>query len=841
MITLDGNGNLFDIEVGGTRLTPEFVQQNSIEIFAFRIVLTAGLAIPTIQMIVGSTNEAYLRKFKETNDVTVYVGSSPDSMDSFDMDVVGHHIKYDGQTAKFILNCGGTLKKDKLSSMFLKDKLDGIYTGNAMKCLRTVWNDLVGTGIDSDSPEDSKDISRQYKRNNRTLQNYLADIFLHIDITPSFPMITIDRKGRLKIRDFQKQKKKGAVKTLAPSNAVSLKRLEIPYIGKPVTMSYKTYTNRACGYTQIITRNVDTGELKMAAANLSDSKEGWALNTLATTADNESSYVEHRMNNIHNAVINDETDEDYHKVALFNKNHLINMSSIQTIVRSEGRYINEVDVLDIVNLNTKIREDKMSGLYIVEALQIGFVQGAPFTTVFHLCRDNENDVESTVADPYNRSALKALNINPSTKADIINACRKSRQALINTRQLINGTYLREWQTHLIGTRNAALTNFSLFGTRIDLASAAGRARSMQNMTSRLWGTFINKFIPEPFKSQAYTMGLGDSGAFGLILTFISALFGADLYNAVSGLFFDLQTFNNFFQNYHNTVTYVQAQQSPFYVEQFYSGDVTFTESSSGNLIMMAARTPTLAEFTGETMTITDDEKSKILASTVASITSNIPTSVDIPIPEIKLTDSDALRPKEELKEYVVDQIVDDLINKGYVYNDLIVNPPVGSSIGVMIMKPDGTMISTREAADTMVSSTKIKSILMGTSSFDAESAKRIENTVGETINVRHWGTFSDYNELSSFNVLRGFVDKYKTVNTVKRLSAQGGKRIYVALPASETNVKFYINSEQVTMGEMEVAGLGYYDSRNREIPYVIYFTYEGYNSSNVMIELRKGL
>ena len=130
---------------------------------------------------------------------------------------------------------------------------------------------------------------------------------------------------------------------------------------------------------------------------------------------------------------------------------------------------------------------------------------------------------------------------------------------------------------------------------------------------------------------------------------------------------------------------------------------------------------------------------------------------------------------------------------------------------------------------------------MGTSSFDAESAKRIENTVGETINVRHWGTFSDYNELSSFNVLRGYVDKYKTVNTVKRLSAQGGKRIYVALPASETNVKFYINSEQVTMGEMEVAGLGYYDSRNREIPYVIYFTYEGYNSSNVMVELRKGL
>jgi hypothetical protein len=41
------------------------------------------------------------------------------------------------------------------------------------------------------------------------------------------------------------------------------------------------------------------------------------------------------------------------------------------------------------------------------------------------------------------------------------------------------------------------------------------------------------------------------------------------------------------------------------------------------------------------------------------------------------------------------------------------------------------------------------------------------------------------------------------------------------------------------MSYVEVDGLGYFDSRKHLIPYTIYYTPEGYNSSNVTLELRK--
>ena len=67
MIQVQGSHVYVDIEIDGQRLSEDFVEQNSIEIFAFRIALTAGFALPLFSMIMGSTNLAYLNKFKEIN------------------------------------------------------------------------------------------------------------------------------------------------------------------------------------------------------------------------------------------------------------------------------------------------------------------------------------------------------------------------------------------------------------------------------------------------------------------------------------------------------------------------------------------------------------------------------------------------------------------------------------------------------------------------------------------------------------------------------------------------------------------------------------------------------
>ena len=43
------------------------------------------------------------------------------------------------------------------------------------------------------------------------------------------------------------------------------------------------------------------------------------------------------------------------------------------------------------------------------------------------------------------------------------------------------------------------------------------------------------------------------------------------------------------------------------------------------------------------------------------------------------------------------------------------------------------------------------------------------------------------------------------------------------------------------MNKLELEGLGYYTINNKQIPYTIYYTTEGYNSNNVTVELRKGV
>ena len=121
--------------------------------------------------------------------------------------------------------------------------------------------------------------------------------------------------------------------------------------------------------------------------------------------------------------------------------------------------------------------------------------------------------------------------------------------------------------------------------------------------------------------------------------------------------------------------------------------------------------------------------------------------------------------------------------------------------------------------------------------------------IGEELKIRHWGTFISEEDLLSWVITQGFMDKYRTVNATKRMCVREGKRIFVALPASEKRttslygkkaaIKFYINSKRVTMNEMEVEEIGYFTPNNKPIPYIIYYTTDGYNSNNVMVEIRK--
>ena len=516
------------------------------------------------------------------------------------------------------------------------------------------------------------------------------------------------------------------------------------------------------------------------------------------------------------------------------------MSSVQVQLRVDGKYLPNVKVLDLVKLST-LNDTKISGLYLIEALEIGFTMGTPFTTVVYLCRDNFNDVENSKSRSKQSKLLdtKGLKISPSKKASIINSVRSSRRGLIHARNILDKTYINEWCRHLISMKTATITNFWIFGTSIDLQDKIARATSLKNAGSILLNKAVNKFVAPPFSLTLFNALTGNATMQNLFFSIISSVLGSDLYDEFNSLVGDLIMFDQFLDNYTTAVskeagkTAISDSGKTQPENTVLTGYVSFTEDYDGTINYIEEPT----RMTDTTMNIED--KKQIVADIVDEIKEVIPDTVDLPIVDVELDDSEAIMPQEEIKEIIVDNIVEDLIEKSYVYDsDVVDNAPEGTSI-ITVLKSDGTIISASEAKKTMLSSNDLKKMLMGEVLFDSVAAAKIKKAIGEELKIRHWGTFTSESDLLSWVITQGFMDKYRTVNATKRMSVRAGKRIFVALPASEKRVKFYINSERVIMNEMEMDEIGYFTANNKPIPYIIYYTTEGYNANNVLVELRK--
>lgn len=845
MIQIEGSQVYIDIEIDGQRLTDSFVKQNSIEVFAFRIALSAGFAVPVVSMIIGSTSLTYLNKFKEINNAKVYIGTGANEMESFDWEVVGRDIKGAPTDNLFTIHTGGVITRGNLNSMFLKDKLDEYYEGTALECLTKAWKEEIKTDVDSNI-EQTRDISRKYKRNQMTQNYYFVDMFSHIDIRPSFPLATIDKNCNLVLRDFQKLKKDGFVHEFTyarnpmpttVSSKLSVKADVIPYIGKPEVVSYKTFANRFCGYKQLTGVNTDTGKMSTIAVSMMGDEEGWATNTLATTMANESSAVEHKFGDSQGITISEDTPESYWATAMHNKEHSANMSSVQCKIIVEGKYLPNVKVLDLVKLST-LHDTKVAGLYIIEALEIGFVKGSPLATVVWMCRDNFNDIENNRSKQSKFLNTKGLKISPSKKASIINAVRSSRRGLIHARNILDKTYVNDWCRHLISMKTATVTNFWIFGNSVDLQDKIARATSLRNTGSILLNKAVNKFVAPPFSYTLFNGLTGNATLQNLFFSIISAVLGADLYDEFNALVGDLIMFDQFLDNYTTTLsksasrTAVSDSGKTQPESKALQGYVSFTESYDGTINY--TKEPNAIMSTSMNI----EDKKQIVTNIVEEINDVIPDTVDIPIVDVTLEDSEAIMPHDEIKEIIVDEIVEDLIEKCYVYDSEVVDNAPESSI-IKVLKPDGTIISATEAKKTMLSSKDLKKMLMGEVLFDSVAATKIKKTIGEELKIRHWGTFTSEDDLLSWVITQGFMDKYRTVNATKRMSVRSGKRIFIALPASEKRVKFYINSERVIMNELEMDEIGYFTPNNKPIPYIIYYTTEGYNANNVLVELRK--
>ena len=281
-------------------LSKSRVKDSNVEVLAFRMVYTAGIALPIYEIIMTASapkdnKTSELEMFNQSNTIEIYYGTSPEKKDIFTCDTVGHHIKKDAQGEKLILNWGGVVKKNKLDSRFLEAEKTGTFeqtnvygaSSSAVKewksnpeeevplnpekyAIAKAWQEFAGTPLIGGSVMEYSQLEHSYNVPHITSQNAINDMLLHIDCRPSFPLATINKDGRLIIKDFQKDLKEAGPKAIfQPARYGALGRKQkatkvIPYVGNPQPVSFKTYVNRAAGYTQVNLKDTTTGEINIS-------------------------------------------------------------------------------------------------------------------------------------------------------------------------------------------------------------------------------------------------------------------------------------------------------------------------------------------------------------------------------------------------------------------------------------------------------------------------------------------------------------------------------------------------------------------------------------------------
>ena len=210
--------------------------------------------------------------------------------------------------------------------------------------------------------------------------------------------------------------------------------------------------------------------------------------------------------------------------------------------------------------------------------------------------------------------------------------------------------------------------------------------------------------------------------------------------------------------------------------------------------------------TTETSEIDYTSESQKQVNQIITDFENNTSGLNIPFPIIELTESQALMSEPLLRDYVANQTIANLTNLGYLEG---------------------------------VDKEKLKEILLGEEPIDFNIIEQINKNAGNSYNYRLWGTYNDLTELTSFYVKKSYKDKYRTSPCTKLINATDNIKIFFACPASEEDLRFYINSKRIELPNFKVQ-LGYTDAYGNPIEYVVYYTESGYNSTSVLFEVKQG-
>lgn len=610
---------------------------------------------------------------------------------------------------------------------------------------------------------------------------YLIDTCLHMNLLDNgCPVMYIDKDCEVHVNDLNVIKSGKPSFKFVPRAPQSGEMNTYQYLNHFEINYYKDFTNNFTGFGDVtaVTNTLTGEEDILIPENEPD---------LASTSIVEKSVIQNTRYT-ESLYQSDNMHENYHKAYKRNVARLINLAGIESNITIYG-FHPEIKPTQLVEVDAGNIVD--SGSYLVDSKLFTIGYNTPATTTIAVCRDNRNRVED--ADQTKRksllSALKKLLGTEISKT--LKTIRNLRRCVVMGRQLLNGHFTNQVFKFLNGFKYNMLTSFSLFGVRLDFNNSLALMNTLKSAGNALCNQLIDSFLPYPYNYVFRNYAI-ERPSLKTLLSKVLNQFAPQgelraLISEISGLLGDLT----------GTASKVYAESYKIYSMKEYAE----SGYSTGTLTGIDGKEITLPNSKGEDMSLIGDQN-KIQGITTEFI--NNTSGADIPIPNITLTEAESLLNEDDLKNLLADKTVASLTEKGY-----------------------------------LLDIDNFKDILLGLKPLDFNTINKINKNIGEMLYARFWGTFTDIRELSEFNIRNSFKDIYVTVPATKIINALKGARVFMALPASENSLTFFLNNKEVEMDLMKDVDLGYKTISGYPLYYNVYMSRETFNSNSVILEVRK--
>lgn len=768
------------------------------DVFNFKLKETAGSSLPWILMVFRTNSADIKNSFKQNNKINVTFGATIKDADTFPVVIETSKVGEDPSGTGWIVEFAGFL----YNKSYMVNQESRAYTGTSVDVVRKVYYQEMNKPVDLNFPEAFEN-EVTWRKINQSACSFLANVILHMRLYPSFPLFGINKYGTLILRDFKALCAEGPKYTFS-TNKESLYVIWNNFNVKNDRDLYNMYSgyNKRIEITDSVTGKkyfqITDNSPILASTQVSES-----LGVGSTVASNEI-----QSSNVH---------EWYNETYIYNTNNQVALSSINGEAVLLGRYYKELNPLDLIKLETgSSSKNSLDGLYLIESIETraDITTGTIVTTVT-LTRDNVNYIEN-----YVRRA-KGLKIRSQFMQKLCAAIYDLRRAYAVSRQFVDGTFMGRLLGFALDTKRNLLRMFSIAGVSIDFNSNADLLKSFILLGNSLMNSLISMLFPLEIAYTFRDYLLWKPSLRTLLSRYINEFVPLELQDIINSIVESLDTttstLNSIAKDNGITITKEDVKQ----LDE--SGILPLPTIPSEEEPPVVTPVDSVSEITEEDEMnpdiedITDDSQQRVI-EIIEDFTERT-EGIDLPFPIITLDESQVLLSDVALKEYVANQTIANLTNLGYLKN----------MSKEEVEKFKDTLVSEEETTLPFTIINKIKS------------------NVGLAYNYKYWGTYDDLINLTSFNIRNSYKDKYRTIPCTKLINASKDAKIFFACPRAENDLRFYINSKRVEVGDQDSAlmgtfeiDLGHIDSSGNRIPYSVYYTKIGYNSNSILFEVKQG-